>query len=163
MWTFFSLAVGISLFTYFAEDNHSISDNILNFTDMILVVSVSVAILIWGDTSTRFNRFDAGCLIIVFAITAFWAISKNHVVTNISVQSIMVISYFPVLGRMLKQKKNTEAFSPWIMMLIAAGISLFASEGWLASVYAVRAVACTGALLVLMVRVEVQARKSNEA
>ena len=163
MWTFFSLAVGISLFTYFAEDNHSISDNILNFTDMILVVSVSVAILIWGDTSTRFNRFDAGCLIIVFAITAFWAISKNHVVTNISVQSIMVISYFPVLGRMLKQKKNTEAFSLWFMMLIAAGISLFASEGWLASVYAVRAVACTGALLVLMVRVEVQARKSNKA
>lgn len=160
MWTFFSLAVGISLFTYFAESNHSISDNILNFTDLILVVSVSVAILIWGDTSTRFNRFDAGCLVAVVGIIVFWIISNNHIITNYAVQSIMVISYFPVLRRMTHQKKNTEAFSVWIMMLVAAGISLFASKGWLASVYAIRAVLCTGALLLLMVRIEVLSRNS---
>jgi hypothetical protein len=74
----------------------------------------------------------------------------------------MVISYFPVLGRMVNQKKNTEAFSVWIMMLVAAGISLFASEGWLASVYAIRAVICTGALLVLMLRIEFVSRKRND-
>jgi hypothetical protein len=155
MWTFFSLAVGISLFTYFAEGNYSISDNILNVTDLILVVSVSIAIVIWGDHSTRFNRFDVGCLLAVIGIIAFWAISNNHVITNYSVQSIMVISYFPVLGRMAHQKKNTEAFSVWIMMLVAAGISLFASKGWLASVYAIRAIVCTGALLLLMARIEI--------
>lgn len=159
MWTFFSLAVGISLFTYFAEGDHNISDNILNFTDLILVVSVSIAILIWGDHSTRFNRFDVGCLLAVVGIIAFWIISDNHVITNYSVQSIMVISYLPVLGRMVNQKKNTEAFSPWVLMLLAAGISLFASEGWLASVYAIRAVVCTGALLLLMVRVEIRERQ----
>jgi hypothetical protein len=159
MWTFFSLAVGISLFTYFAESNYSISDNMLNFTDLILVVSVSVSILIWGDRSTRFNRFDVGCLVAVIGIIAFWAISNNHVITNYSVQSIMVISYFPVIGRMVNQKKNTEAFSAWIMMLVAAGISLFASKGWLASVYAVRAILCTGTLLLLMLRIEIKSRK----
>jgi hypothetical protein len=158
MWTFFSLAVGISLFTYFAAGTYVISDNILNFTDFILVVSVSIAILVWGDPSTRFNRFDVACLAAVLAIIAFWAVSKNHVVTNYSVQSIMVISYFPVLGRMVNQKKNTEAFSPWIMMLVAAGISLFASKGWLASVYAIRAIVCTGALLIMMLRIELADR-----
>ncbi len=163
MWTFFSLAVGISLFTYFAEGDHNLSDNILNFTDLILVVSVSIAILIWGDTSAHFNRFDIGCLVAVIGIIAFWAISNNHVITNYSVQSIMVISYFPVLGRMTHQKKNTEAFSVWIMMLVAAGISLFASKGWLASVYAIRAVICTGALLLLMVRIEIVNRKNADS
>ena len=162
MWTFFSLAVGISLFTYFANSDHAISDNILNFTDLLMVVSVSVAILIWGDTSTRFNRFDVGCLLGVLAILIYWAVSNNHVLANYSVQSIMVISYFPVLKRMLKQKKNTEAFSPWIMMLAAASISLFASKGWLASVYAIRAVACTGTLLLLMLRIEIINRKKAE-
>jgi hypothetical protein len=161
MWTFFSLAVGISLFTYFADGNHLISDNILNFTDLLMVVSVSVAILIWGDRTSRFNRFDVGCLFAVVAIMVFWVISNNHVVTNYSVQSIMVISYFPVLKRMLNQKKNTEAFSPWIMMLVAAGISLFASNGWLASVYAIRAVVCTGVLLLLMVRIEILNRRKE--
>lgn len=159
MWTFFSLAVGISLFTYFAEGDHSISDNMLNFTDLILVVSVSVSILIWGDSSSRFNRFDVGCLLAVIGIIAFWVISNNHVITNYSVQSIMVISYFPVIGRMANQKKNTEAFSAWIMMLVAAGISLFASKGWLASVYAIRALLCTGTLLLLMLRIEILNRK----
>ncbi|MDO9256198.1 MAG: hypothetical protein Q7U54_11845 [Bacteroidales bacterium] len=163
MWTFFSLAVGISLFTYFAEGEHSISDNMLNFTDLIMVVSVSVAILIWGDHSTRFNRFDVGCLVAVIGIIAFWGISSNHVIANYSVQSIMVISYFPVLGRMTHQKKNTEAFSVWIMMLVAAGISLFASKGWLASVYAIRAIVCTGALLLLMVRIEIVNRKNADS
>jgi len=162
MWTFFSLAVGISLFTYFAESEHSISDNMLNFTDLIMVVSVSIAIVIWGDHSTRFNRFDIGCLAAVIGIIAFWGISNNHIITNYSVQSIMVISYFPVLGRMTRQKKNTEAFSVWIMMLVAAGISLFASKGWLASVYAIRAVLCTGALLLLMLRIEILNRKSED-
>jgi hypothetical protein len=162
MWTFFSLAVGISLFTYFAEGNHSIADNMLNFTDLILVVSVSIAILIWGDTTTRFNQFDAGCLVAVLCIIAFWGISNNHIITNYSVQSIMVISYFPVLGRMVNQKKNTEAFSVWIMMLVAAGISLFASKGWLASVYAIRAILCTGSLLLLMLRIEILSRKSEK-
>ena len=163
MWTFFSLAVGISLFTYFAEGEHSISDNMLNFTDLILVVSVSVSILIWGDSSSRFNRFDMGCLIAVIGIIIFWVISNNHVITNYSVQSIMVISYFPVIGRMANQKKNTEAFSAWIMMLVAAGISLFASKGWLASVYAIRALLCTGTLLLLMLRIEIINRKKSES
>jgi hypothetical protein len=163
MWLFFSLAVGISLFTYFADGHYTISDNMLNFTDLILVVSVSIAIIIWGDISTRFNRFDVGCLVAVIGIIAYWIISNNHIVTNYAVQSIMVISYFPVLGRMLTQKKNTEAFSVWILMLVAAGISLIVSKGLLASVYAIRAVVCTGTLLVLMVRIEVRTRKPNNS
>jgi len=158
MWTFFSLAVGISLFTYFAEGQHAISDNILNFTDLIMVVSVTLAIVIWGDVSTRFNRFDVGCLLAVAGIIIFWILSDNHIVTNYAVQSIMVISYFPVVKRMAHQKKNTEAFSVWIMMFVAAGISLLASEGWLASVYAIRAMVCTGALLLLMLRIELNSR-----
>lgn len=154
MWVFFSLAVGISLITYFAEGNYDVSDNMLNFTDLILVVSVTIAIVFWGDVSTRFNRFDLGCLLAVVVIIVFWAISQNHMMANFAVQSIMVISYFPVLKRMLHQQKNTEAFSVWILMLMAASISLLASKGLLASVYAIRAVLCTGALLLLMLRVE---------
>ena len=162
MWTFFSMAVAISLFTYFAESNHNISDNILNFTDLILAIGVTVAIWIWGDTSTRFNRFDKGCLAAVIGIIAFWAISNNHIITNYSVQVIMVISYFPVIRRMMHQNKNTEAFSIWIALLLAAGISLFANKGWLASVYAIRAFLCTGILLVLMVRIEILNRKRTK-
>jgi hypothetical protein len=163
MWTFFTLAVGISMVTYFIEGDYSISDNMLNFTDLILATGVSVAILAWGDTSTRFNRFDIGCLLAVMGIIAFWAVSNNHVLTNYSVQVIMVISYFPVIRRMTHQKKNTEAFSIWIALLIAPGLSLLANKGWLASVYAIRAFLCTGTLLLLMLRIELINRKKVES
>jgi hypothetical protein len=161
MWTFFSLSAAISMFTYFAESKHSISDNMLNFTDLMLTVGVSAAILLWGDASTRFNRFDLGCLAAVLIIIVFWIVSNNHVITNYSVQVIMVISYFPVVKRMMHQNKNTEAFSVWIALFLAAGISLFANKGWLASVYALRALLCTMILLLLMVRVEILNRKSK--
>jgi len=159
MWTFFSLAVGISLFTYFADGDYNISDNILNFADFILVVGVSISILIWGDLSTRFNRFDLGCLAVVLIIIIYWAISNNHVVTNFSVQSIMVISYFPVVKRMISQKKNTEAFSVWIALFITPFISLLVNKGMLADLYAWRAILCTGIFLILMLRIEIRNRR----
>jgi hypothetical protein len=162
MWTFFTLAVTITLTTYFAEGGYSISDNILNVTDLMLAAGVTVSILIWGDHSTRFNRFDMVCLLAVLVIIALWAISKNNVLANYSIQCIMVISYLPVIRRMAHQRKNTEAFSIWIALLLAPVISLFASKGWLASVYAIRAVACTGILLLLMLRIEILNRKKAE-
>ena len=63
-WTFFSLAVGISLFTYFSsgDGNYTIADNVLNVADFILVTGVSVAIFFLGDSTTRFDRFDLLCL-----------------------------------------------------------------------------------------------------
>ena len=159
MWTFFSIAVGISLFTYFAEGDYNISDNILNFADFILVVGVSISIIIWGDLSSRFNRFDIACLIGVLFIIIYWVISNNHIVTNFSVQSIMVISYFPVVKRMMSQQKNTEAFSVWIALFITPFISLIANKGMLADLYAGRAILCTGIFLILMLRIEIRSRK----
>jgi hypothetical protein len=67
----------------------------------------------------------------------------------------MVISYFPVVRSMALKKKNTEAFSVWIALSLAPAISLLANKGWLASVYAIRALLCTGTLLLLMVRIEI--------
>lgn len=160
-WTFFTLAVGISLFTYFSSGHgtYTIADNVLNFADFILVVGVSIAIFFLGDSTTRFNRFDVLCLGAIGLIIFFWIIFNKPVITNFAVQTIMVLSYFPVVKRMLSQKENTEDFSIWIALLVAPGISLLASKGMLAAVYAIRAIVCTGGLLLLMLRIEILNRK----
>jgi len=160
MWFFFSIAVGISLITYLKDGNYQFFDNVLNSLDLILVVFVTLAILVLGDKSTWFNKFDFGCLVAVILIVLFWVISKNHWFTNISVQMILVIAYFPVVRRMLKAKVNTEPFSVWIALMLAPIFSLLTSKGELAAVYAIRAIACTGLLLVLMVRIEMKRRKT---
>jgi hypothetical protein len=160
MWFFFSIAVGISLVTYLKDGNYQFFDNVLNTLDLIMAVFVTLAIVVLGDKSTWFNKFDLGCLIAVLVIVLFWFISENHWITNISVQLILVIAYFPVVRRMLKANENTEPFSVWIALMLAPMFSLITSKGELASVYAIRAIACTGLLLALMIRIELKRRKS---
>jgi hypothetical protein len=159
MWLFFSLAVAMSLVTYLKEGNYGFWDNALNTTDLFLVVFVTICILIFGDKSTRFNRFDTWCLVAVVLIILFWVISQNHLLTNLGIQLILVIAYFPVVRRMLKTNENTEPFIVWIALMIAPVISLITSKGALAAIYAIRAIACTGLLLALMVRIEVKNKK----
>lgn len=160
MWLFFVVAVSISLATYLAQANYSPLDNIFNTSDVLLVSIVMVYVLFRGDKSSRFTRFDYGCLVAVALIVVFWIVTGNHLVTNLAVQTIMVIAYFPVVKRMLTDKKNTEPFTVWFATFSIAGISLFSSKGTLASIYAIRAMACTGLLLLLMLRIEYLNRKT---
>ncbi len=154
MWIFFTIAVAISLTTYLESDHFSLLDNILNTTDLALTTIVSIAIYIFGDHTTRFSRFDKGCLIAVLVILVFWFITKNHFVTHTLTQGILVIAYFPVISRLWKTRENSESFLIWTGMLLAPLLSLLSSKGTLATIYSVRAIVCIAVLMLLMLRVE---------
>lgn len=154
MWIFFTIAVAISLTTYMESDHFSLLDNILNTTDVALTIIVSIAIYFFGDHTSRFSRFDKGCLIAVMVILLFWFITKNHFVTHSLTQGILVIAYFPVISRLWKTRENGESFIIWIGMLLAPVLSLLSSKGTLATIYSVRAIVCILILLILMFRVE---------
>ena len=159
MWIFFTIAVGISLTTYMKSDHFSLLDNILNTTDLALTAIVSVAIYLFGDHTTRFSRFDKGCLIAVLVIVLFWFITQNHVITHALTQGILVIAYFPVISRLWKTRENGESFVIWTGMLLAPVLSLLSSKGMLATIYSVRAIVCIVVLMTLMLRVEYLAKK----
>lgn len=159
MWIFFTIAVAISLVTYLESANYSWSDNILNTTDLALASTVSVAIYLFGDHTTRFSQFDKGCLVGVVVILFFWFITKNHEFTHLMTQGILVIAYFPVISRLWKTRKNGESFLVWIGMLMAPLLSLLSSKGMLATIYSVRAIVCIMVLLMLMLRVEILAKR----
>ena len=161
MWIFFTIAVGMSLITYMANDNYGFLDNILNTTDIFLVGTVSIAIAIYGDKSSKFTSFDKGCLIGVLLIVLFWIITKNHIVTNICIQGILVISYFPVVKRLIETKQNTEPFSVWIAMMLAPCISLISSKGILATIYSVRAIICVATLILIMLFFELRSKQNS--
>ena len=152
MWVFFTIAVVGSFVTYLSEGAHGPLDNILNTSDIVLVSSVSLAIFFFGDKTSHFTRFDLGCLGAVAAILVFWGFTREHAVAHLAIQAILVIAYFPVVKRISQADRNTESFAAWIGMLLAAALSLLSSEGWLATVYSVRAVVCTSLLLLLMIR-----------
>ena len=154
MWIFFTIAVGGSLLTYLLEGDYGLLENILGSTDVVQVVSISIVIAVYGNKSTKFTRFDKGCLVAVLVIAAFWVLTQNHIVANILIQTIMVIAYFPVVRRLWGASENTESFAAWIGMLLAPAVSLLSSKGVLAAVYSLRAIVSILVLLALMGRAE---------
>ncbi len=161
MWVFFTIAVSGSLFSYLMEGNYKPWDNILNTTDIILCLSVSITILFFGDSKTRFNSFDLICLTIVLIILLFWFFSKAHFTTHISLQLIQAIAYLPVIRKMWKAGENSESFFTWICLLLVSLVSLAAGKGVLAAVYSIRAVVCVSILLLLMIRIEINKSRSK--
>jgi len=161
MWVFFTIAVIGSLLTYLSEGEYGLLDNVLNSADLVLCGGVALAIALWGDRSSRFNRFDLGCLVGVVAILAAWALTRQHAMAHLAIQLILVIAYFPVIKRLWRSSRNTESFTMWIGLMLAPIFSLLSSQGDLATVYAVRAIICTALLLALMIRVEIRVRKGS--
>lgn len=161
MWIFFSLAISTSLITYLKEGHYDLLDNILNSTDLILAGSVTSAILLYGDKSTRFNKFDLVCLGLVVVTMIFWMLTGAHFITNILIQLILVIAYFPVLNRMISTRKNTESFTGWIGMLLAASVSLLSIKGDLAFIYSYRAIVSVLILLLVMSYYEIKSKSKG--
>lgn len=161
MWVFFTIAVIGSLLTYLSEGDYGLMDNVLNSADLLLCGGVALAIALWGDRGSRFNRFDLGCLGGVIAILVMWAMTRQHVMAHLAIQLILVIAYFPVIKRLWRSDRNTESFTMWIGLLLAPMFSLLSSKGELATIYAVRTIISTALLLSLMIRVEIRIRKAT--
>jgi hypothetical protein len=159
MWIFFTLAVVGSLATYLSQGHFGLLDNVLNATDILMVGSVTLIIFLYGGRSSRFARFDLGCLAAVALILVFWGFTRQSVAAHAAIQGILVIAYAPVVRRLWRTDRNTEPFAPWIGMFLAALIALLSSKGTLATVYALRAAACTAVLMLLMLRAELRGRR----
>ena len=158
MWVFFTIATVGSLATYLAEGDYGLLDNILNTADLFLVSTVALAIARYGDRSTRFTRFDFGCLAAVALILVAWGLSRQHVAAHLAIQAILVIAYIPVVHRLWEAERNTESYVMWIGLMIAPLIGLLSSRGTLATVYAIRSSVCPALLLLLMLRTTVRTR-----
>jgi len=150
MWVFFTIATVGSLLTYLAEGDFSPWDNILNSADFFLVSSVSISVFLYGGRSTRFNRFDIGCLIAVCLILIAWVFTRQHVIAHSAIQLILVIAYFPVVKRLWRAVRNTESWVMWVGLMLAPILALLSSKGLLATVYAVRSMVGPALLLLLM-------------
>lgn len=162
MWLFFTIAVALSLITFKSSGDLRFIDNILNTTDLVYVFTVTIAIWVYGDSSTKFNKFDLICLGTVFIIFTFWILTQNHFISNLLVQFILVIAYFPTIKRFIKTKKNTESFTIWVLMLFVSAISLISTSGLLATVYSLRAVISISLLLLFMTYLELNQKKNSK-
>jgi len=164
-WLIFGIAIFLGLLTYFSQSQDSTSAirYASSIIDFFTVWGVVLLLLILQKKSAwRFNRFQAICLAVVAVILVFWFVSKEHVISNLLLQSLMVVAYFPTINQLRISKTNTESFLVWVMIGIGSIILLYPAytgKDLLSRVYATRATISILTLLVMMLWVEIRVKK----
>ncbi|MEX1063914.1 MAG: hypothetical protein WED06_01090 [Candidatus Paceibacterota bacterium] len=162
-WLLFAVATGLSLATYFSSEKHSAVSNIGNVCDatatwsVFLVISIFAKNKIWG-----FNRFEKRCLLAAGLIVIFWIFSREHVVANLLLQSLITVGYLPMIRSLWRTVGNTESFLAWSLCLIAVIVSIYpaaAGDDSLALTYVLRGLGCVSLTLLIMLRAELRSHK----
>ena len=121
-------------------------------TAAILIIAVSVAI--WGSGRRFYFRpFEKKYLIGAMGIVIFWIASNDAFISNLLVQILICVGYFPTIQNLITAKRNTESFFAWSVTLAACMVALYPAifgGNLLSVVYAGRAIVMVSAVLCLM-------------
>lgn len=159
-WILFFFAVSLSFGTYWSSGKHSFLNNICNTGDLISVLLIIVIIVFWGK-NIRFNIniLEIICILFSFIILIFWRVTKSHEISNIFLQVIMIIAYFPTFHQLWISYKSSESIIYWILVLFS-GISGFITgtlvKDPLAMIYSGRSVVMVFILIFLILRLTIK-------
>lgn len=154
-WIIFFLVTGLNI-SSFLKTRFDLVGGAYSITDCVMCLVILLFTLIYAHkTKTYFKRFEKYYLIGVSLCALFWTISDNSFVTNLLVQSLIVIGYIPTIHNILASKKSSESKLAWILWALAALLSIYpalAKQNTLAIVYSLRATIMCTAILILTYR-----------
>jgi hypothetical protein len=156
-WVIFLIAVSLSFATYWSSQKHSLLDNICNTGDMVLVLAVTIVIIFFGkDIRFRINIFEGLCLSLTLVIFIFWKITKSPELSNILVQVIMVMAYFPTFYHLWLASETSESPIAWgfsSLYALTGFITGKLSKDKLAIIYSARSLIMMLIMLYLILRI----------
>jgi hypothetical protein len=140
-WIIMFTGVLLSILTYLVSSNYNYLGAALNFGDVLCNVIIISTILLTQKFSLHFRTFEKWYLLAAGVIVAFWLFSRDAFVSNLLVQTILVVSYLPTIQKFISEKKNSESIPVWGVCLFASVVSLysaFASDNILSVIYVCR-------------------------
>lgn len=159
-WVLFLVAVGLSFMTYWSTTKHSVAGNIINVVDLFNVCLIMFSILVLGkNIRLGFNLFEIGCLVASGTILIFWRLSRKHATSNMALQAIMTVAYFPMFYQLWHASRNTEQLGVWVLVWVASAIALIPAtidRDKLGFIYAMRSLSMVSVVLILMFRINLR-------
>ncbi|MBI2048186.1 MAG: hypothetical protein HYT27_03525 [Parcubacteria group bacterium] len=154
-WLIWMLATGLSLITYTIAENDDLKTGIFNTADFMSIVVIVSIILEWGNRSMFKKTFSwqkyylvGASLIIIYGLT-----TGDAWKSNILTQALIALGYCPTIHNMFVQKRNTESFAAWGLLLAAALLAFVPAlidGNTLAALYVFRAAVMIGIILAVM-------------
>jgi len=156
-WFLFGVAVSLSFKTYWSTAKHSFVGNIGNTIDFFSTLIILFSVVFLGK-NTRFNFtiFEIWCLIACGVVLVFWKISKQHVISNLCLQIVITVAYFPTFETLWYAKENTEPFLGWTVSLLLSVVCVIIAivrKDFLGIIYSSRGFVSISIMLILMLRI----------
>ncbi|MFA4845418.1 MAG: hypothetical protein WC654_02580 [Patescibacteria group bacterium] len=165
-WILFLVGVGVSLLFYGFEEDWDLVSGITNVVDVGVVLIVLVCILLWGDRTVRFKRWERYYLAVGVLVVFYGFISGDLWQSSLIGQALLVVGYIPIWHGMMVNKRNTESFTAWCMALVAALVAIVPSviEGnFLSAIYVIRALISILITLAFMTYYQRRTRRRQQA
>ncbi len=154
MWVIFLTGAIISIFSYIIAGNNDFVSGIQNTVDLIIIIIIIISILVWGkNKQIQLESFERKYLLSAMIILIIWYLSNNAFYSNLLTQILMTSAYFPTIQKLLKEKKNKESFSGWLIIFMGQLFAMypaFSKGNLLAQAYVIRAEFMTIVLLSTM-------------
>lgn len=156
-WLIILAASLMSFLTYWNAGHRDLVAGALNGADVFSTAISSIAIVFFSPLKLSLKPFEKYYLGGLVLIAIFWAFTSDAFLSNLLIQVLISIGYFPTAHNLIRNRKNSESFTVWGLILTASVVSLYPTinayltEGnVLALVYSLRSVVMLGAMLILM-------------
>jgi len=156
-WLIFSASTSISFLSYLASSNKNFIAGALNGGDVTLDLIVIPSILFFGINRWKLKSFEKYYLFGIVLVCLFWLLTSDAFTSNLFIQGLLTIAYFPTYHTIIKFKRNTESFVVWGLILAASVVSMYlAVNSWQSSgdilslVYSLRSIVLITVLMLLM-------------
>ena len=145
-WLIFEIGVAMSLASYLAGRNHSLTKAALNVADCFQVTVILLVLLVkHGRRKPDFTSKEYFSLWVSAVAAAAWALTKADWVGFIGFQTVMSIAYLPTLESLWRREagRPPEPLDKWsinvLITLIGLAVDLTGKRDYLAMIYPFRA------------------------
>jgi uncharacterized membrane protein YkvI len=160
-WLIFEIGVVMSLASYLAGNDHSLTKDALNAADSLQVTVILFTLVIeqWGR-KIQFTRNELVSLGISCVAALAWMVTKTGWIGFIGFQLVMSVAYLPTIESLWRWKlgPSPEPMEKWginvIIALIGVVVDITGRHDYLAMVYPLRALILCVAVVLLITRWE---------
>lgn len=110
-WLIWLVVTIINTLTYFLVVEGSLWLSLSSITLAIVIATIFILSLLKGKFS-KLGKIEIISLFFAFVVGLFWKLSGNYIVSNISLQVVFLISFYPTLYSLLK-RETKEKSPPW--------------------------------------------------
>jgi hypothetical protein len=161
-WIIFCTGTILSLTTYLVAEKHDLRSGILNTADVLATATIFLSVLLWGERGVRFKSFEKWYLGGAGCIVTYGIFSGDAWGSNLFTQGLITFGYLPTVQKLLTEKRNTESFSVWGLIVLAGLFALYpamVNGNLLAVVYVLRSTISVLIVIAMMYFFELRSKR----